>query len=157
MPTASMLGRLAAVDIARSYLSTPYQLGGRVKGQGVDCGTLLAEYLIEIGADPGRELEKLPRFPPDWFHHADSDRYLLLLVRHAAEVARTICRPGVDPEPGNLALFRVVRSRRFNHGAIITNWPFGIHAGRDGVVEVDLTKAKLTGFRPMDIFDPWGI
>ena len=71
-------------------------------------------------------------------------------------VAETVCRQGEKAEPGDLVLFRVAGSRVFNHGAIVTHWPFGVHAQHDGVREVDLSSNPLTGFRMMEIFDPFG-
>ena len=38
--------RPEAVAIARSWIRTPYVMGGRIKGAGCDCATLLSEYLI---------------------------------------------------------------------------------------------------------------
>jgi hypothetical protein len=56
MSSGTMKSRTEALAIARSYIGTPYVLGGRVKGAGVDCATLLAEYLMEIGATTEAEL-----------------------------------------------------------------------------------------------------
>jgi len=154
-PGNVVLGRPEAVQVARSWLGTPYVLGGRVRGAGCDCGTLLAEYLIGIGAASREELEDLGFYGHDWFCHATSERYLLRLLRHARLVAETVCRRGVTAQPGSLALFRVVGSKVYNHGAIITEWPRGIHATADKVREVNLADDRLTAYRSMDIFDPW--
>jgi len=151
-----MLSRAQAVEVARSFLGTPYQLRGRIKGAGLDCGTLLAEYLIEIGRFRLEELIDLGFYSNDWFHHTTKERYLAQLMRAGALVAETICRGGQRPESGNLALFKAIGSKRFNHGAIITAWPMGIAALQKGVLEVDLTSHWLTAQRPMDIFNPWG-
>ena len=37
------------IDVARSWLNTPYHHAGRIKGVGVDCGTLLSEVSMETG------------------------------------------------------------------------------------------------------------
>jgi cell wall-associated NlpC family hydrolase len=152
-----MKTREESVRIARSWLRTPYVLGGRVKGAGCDCATLLAEYLIEIGAATYEELEQLGFYSHDWFHHATSERYLLHLVRYAARVAEGVCRGTVNAAPGSLVLFRVAGSRVFNHGGIITAWPLMVHATSDGVREQSATDHWLTSHREMAIFDPWGI
>lgn len=146
--------RSRAVALARSWIGTPYVLGGRVRGAGCDCATLLAEYLIAIGAASAAELEDLGFYSHDWFCHASSERYLLRLMRYARAAAETVCRAGVDARPGALVLFRVAGSKRFNHGAIVTRWPFGVHAVDPRVKESDLTQHYLTAFRVMEVFDP---
>jgi cell wall-associated NlpC family hydrolase len=158
--------RAEAVVIARSWLRTPYVLGGRIKGSGVDCATTLAEYLIEIGAATEAQLVEIGfyrdggvshSYSSDWFCHTSSQIYLRNLMRYGKLVAETVCRGGVEAQPGDLVLFRVVQSRLYNHGAIVTEWPRGIHAQHDGVREVDLSSHPLTAFHPMDIFDPFTV
>jgi cell wall-associated NlpC family hydrolase len=152
-PTPKQLcSRPDAVARARAWLGTPYVLGGRVRGAGCDCATLLAEYLIEIGA---AEREDLGVYSHDWFCHTKSERYLLGLVRHARQTAELVCRGTVDARPGTLALFRCVGSHVYNHAAIITAWPRGIHAVHPKVAEFDLTSHRLTGHHEMALFDPW--
>ncbi len=148
--------RSEAVAAARGWLGTPYVLGGRVRGAGCDCGTLLAEYLIEIGAATREELGELGLYSHDWFCHAERERYMLRLLRHARLTAETVCRGAAQAEPGDLVLFRVAGSRVFNHGAIVTAWPRGVHAESDGVREADLVRHPLTSFATMEIFSPFG-
>jgi cell wall-associated NlpC family hydrolase len=148
--------RPEAVSVARSWKGTPYVLQARIKGAGCDCGTLLAEYLIEITAARRADLEDLGVYSHDWFCHASSERYLLRLVRHARKTAETICRGTPDAQPGNIVLFRTVGSRFFNHGAIVTAWPLGMHAIHPQVTESNLLSHHLTGFHEMAIFDPFG-
>jgi cell wall-associated NlpC family hydrolase len=153
-----------AVLIAQTYIGTPYVLGGRKKGAGVDCATLLGEYLIEIGRtteqvmiDAGfyREGGAGHRFSHDWFLHTTRQEYLRGIMLFGRLVAETICRPGGEPSPGFIALFKSVNSDRFNHGAIITSWPFGIHAADGQVRATNLTTHRLTAYRDMDLFDPF--
>lgn len=151
--TRELCDRAAAVARAQAWLGTPYAPGGRVRGAGCDCATFLAEYLIEIGAATHIEIGV---FSQDWFCHAKEEKYLLGLVRHARMVAETFCRGTVDARPGTLALFRCVGSKRYNHGAVVTEWPYGIHAVDPRVARVELTSHRLTGFHEMALFDPWG-
>jgi cell wall-associated NlpC family hydrolase len=146
-----------AVATARSFLGTPYILRGRVKGAGVDCGTLLAQYLIEIGKCTKEDLEDIGLYTHDWFCHASSERYMLRLMRHAKKTAESICmgRTLEDAKPGCLALFRVVGSKVFNHGGVVTNWPMMIHAANPVVKEVNVISHWLTAHREVVIFDPW--
>jgi cell wall-associated NlpC family hydrolase len=144
-----------AVSIARTWIGTPYVLGGRIKGAGCDCATLLAEYLIEIGTAQREQLEDLGFYSNDWFCHTTNERYLRGLMRFGTLVAETICRPGAEAQPGDIVLFKVVGSKVYNHGAIVTAWPRGIHAQHDGVHEADLASHRLTGHREMDVFNPF--
>jgi len=153
-----MKTRAEAVEIARSFIGTPYVLGGRMKGAGVDCATLLGCYLIEIGtAQPDLWDGLEDPYRHDWFLHGSHERYLRGLVRFGVAGARSLClcRADSKAEPGDLVLFRVIQSKVFNHGAIVTSWPRGVHAGVDGVHEITLTTHRLTAFRPMEIFDPF--
>jgi cell wall-associated NlpC family hydrolase len=153
-----------AVAVARSFIGTPYVLGARKKGAGVDCATLLGEYLIEIGrtteaamieAGFYRECGVGHSFSHDWFLHTQRQEYLRGIMLFGKLVAETICRPGESPEPGFIALFKSVGSERFNHGAIVTSWPFGIHACDGLVREGNLVDHRLTAYKSMDVFDPF--
>lgn len=148
--------RAEALEAIRGWIGTPYRLGARLRGEGCDCCTLLVEYLIEIGRVDRAALEQLPLYSPDWFLHAGSERYLRELMRYGTSIAETVCRADARPQPGDLALFKVAGSKLFNHGAVVTAWPRGIHAAADGVTEVDLVRCPLTSFRRMQIFDPFG-
>jgi cell wall-associated NlpC family hydrolase len=151
----SVISREAAVAVAASFLKTPYILGGRVKGAGVDCGTLLALYLQECGFCKKGDFDDVGIYHHDWFQHDRTERYLLRLMRHAPKILDTICRGTVDAKPGTLALFRVVGSKIFNHGGIITHWPFMINAIQPCVKEINCVNHWLTGQREMVLFDPW--
>ena len=151
-----MLSRLEAVAVARRWKGTPYVLRARLRGSGCDCCTLLAEYLIEIGAAEATALETLGYYSSDWFCHTPSDRYLVGLRQFGTEVAKGMCHGGLKARPGDLALFKVARSRVYNHGAIVTEWPRGVHAQREGVREADLSRHHLTAYHEAAIFNPWG-
>ena len=151
-----MTTREQAVQIALTYRKTPYVLGGRLKGAGVDCATLLGLYLVEIGFANADEMwGGLASYSGDWFLHTGNERYLRSLVRFGAASAETICRADHAPHPGDIALFKVAKSRVFNHGAIVTHWPFAVHACTEGVRESNMTTHRLTAFRPMEVFDPF--
>lgn len=148
--------RLYAVDVARSFIGTPYRLRHHMKGYGVDCGTLLAEYLIEIGRARRVDFESIGFYAQDWFCHTTEERYLRHLIKFGKLIADTIACNGIKTaRPGQIALFRVVGSRLFNHGAIITHWPYGVHAQADGVREVNLAANRLTASKAMELRDPF--
>jgi len=153
-----------ALEVARTYLGTPYVLGGRKKGAGVDCATLLGEYLIEIGrttevslieAGFYKECGAGHSYSHDWFLHTTRQDYMRGIMMFGKLVAETICRPGETPEPGFIVLFKSVNSERFNHGAIVTSWPRGIHACDGLVRESNLGAHRLTAYKSMDVFDPF--
>lgn len=155
MPSRAALSRPQAVAAVRGWIGTPYSLRARVRGAGADCCTLLVEYLIEISAATAEDFKELPAYSGDWFLHASSERYLRSLMRFGTKIATTICRGGVKAEPGDIALFRVVGSRLYNHGAVVTSWPWGVHAQAEGVREVNLVSCPLTSFRKMELFNPF--
>jgi cell wall-associated NlpC family hydrolase len=147
--------RAEAVVVARSYDRTPYILGARSKGIGVDCATLLGCYLIEIGAASQDLWKSLTPYSHDWFLHDSNERYLRGLVRFGFAAADDLCRTDAKAQPGDIVLFRCLSSKVFNHGAIVTTWPYGIHAEVHGVREANLTAHRLTAYRPMEVFDPF--
>ena len=49
----------------------------------------------------------------------------------------------------------VAKSRVFNHGAIVTKWPMGIHAFDKKVSEVNLVTHATTAHAEMAVFSPW--
>lgn len=107
--------RARVVEIAKTWLRTPYHHQGRVKGAGVDCGMLLLEVFEEAGLiphiDPGH-------YPPDWALHRSEERYLGWVEQYA--------HPVEGPEPGDLALYKV--GRCISHAGIVIEWPTIIHA-----------------------------
>jgi cell wall-associated NlpC family hydrolase len=122
--------RAKIVACARQWLGTPYHTGGRLKGVGVDCLTLLAEVYAEAGAV---ERVEIPYYPNDWHLHRNSERYLEGLLRYVKEIDA--------PLPGDIAVWKF--GRCFSHGAIVIGWPVIIHAyvGRECTLE-DASKAK---------------
>ena len=149
-----MLSRSEAVALARQWVGTPYVKGARVLGAGCDCATLLAEYLIAIGAS---QREGLGVYSHDWFCHATEERYMFALMRHAAKTVETVAAGVPDAKPGDLVLFRVAKSRVFNHGAIVTSWPRMIHAVHPRVAEASAVQHPMTSHMQMAIFDPWSL
>jgi cell wall-associated NlpC family hydrolase len=147
-----MLSRSEAVPIARAWKDTPYVKGGRVLGAGCDCATLLAEYLIAIGAS---EREGLGVYSHDWFCHVSEERYMFALMKHAQKTLETVAAGSPEAKPGDLVLFRVARSRVFNHGAIVLEWPRIIHAVHPRVAEASATLHPLTAHMQMAVFSPW--
>lgn len=154
-----MMTREEAVKVAISWKGTPYALRARVKGGGCDCGTLLAEYLLEIGATEQEYFKDLPSYNHDWFCNTSENKYLMKFAQTGLKVAEGICRGAVkEAKPGDIILVKTMRKIQiFNHGAIVVSWPKVIHAVKSsGVVEVDATRDVLTTFKAFVVFSPWG-
>lgn len=151
-----MMTREQAVEVAQSWLGTPYRLKGRVKQGGCDCGTYLAEYIAEIG---GKVLGELPYYKSDWFLHTKDDRYIKGIMLLAKQTAEGICQGDIPPVimPGDVMLFRHKSDLElYTHGAVVVKFPTIIHCVRDGGVSVaNATQHVLTAFRHYTVHSPW--
>lgn len=152
---AEKIERERAVAEIRSWLETPYIKGGRVKGVGVDCVTLIAEAAIACGMVRREDLGELPVYSHDWWCHKVDDLYLLRLLRHAAKVAEGRTYITTNREPGNLVLAKVQNSRVFNHGGVITDWPKIVHAIMPKVEEVNISTHWMWAQNEIVILDGW--
>ena len=128
--------RARVVDVARSWLLTPYSHAGRSKGAGTDCAMIIVEVFEEAGLVPhltnGFPEADIPFYPLDWFVHHDEERYLPIVERFASKLVDSEQRP--TPADGDIALYRF--GRCVSHGAIVDRWPRVIHAWRrSGKVE----------------------
>ncbi|MEI6730625.1 MAG: hydrolase, partial [Pseudomonadota bacterium] len=65
--------RQKVVEIAKTYLGTPYHHTGMLKGVGVDCLTLLVCAFKEAGL-VGRI--DIPYYPMDFMQHRGDETYL---------------------------------------------------------------------------------
>jgi len=131
--------RQRVVEVAQSWLRTPYHHRGAVKGAGTDCGMVLIKVFSEAGLiddfDPGE-------YPADWMLHQDGERYLGIVERFAKRVRQC--------GPGDVVLFKF--GRCISHGAIVVNWPTIIHAYHghgvilDDVAQNHRLRDRLVGF-----------
>jgi len=155
-----MLTREEAVAFILTWKDTPYVRAGRIRGAGVDCGTLLAEYLVGIGSSSREQMDEiisgLGFLSNDWFCHADAEKYEALLRAIAPVRWQGICRGTIPAKPGDLALFRVVGSSLYNHGSVLLSPTRAVHAVTPKVAEMRPTLHPMTAFTEMAIFDPWG-
>jgi len=106
--------RELVVKEARTWLGTPYQHRGRVKGVGVDCGGLLYQVY-----SPFVRMKPFPKnYPPDWATHRENEIYLDFIRPYTFEIDR--------PRPGGMALFLV--GRNWSHAAIVSDKLRYIHS-----------------------------
>lgn len=125
------MSREAIVQVARSWLGTPYHHKAKIKGVATDCGQILIAVYAEVGLiqdfDPGD-------YPGDWMMHRDEERYLKTVETYAKKVDR-------NPLPGDIALFKF--GRCISHGAIVVDYPEVIHAYKPaGFVILDNIEAN---------------
>jgi len=125
MSTKPSEARTAIVTEARAWLGTPYHHMAKVKGQGVDCLTLLIGVYENVGLIPATSVEY---YPIDWNLHRDAERYREGVRRFAHEI------PG-PPLPGDVVLWKF--GRCFSHGAIVIEWPQVIHAHMGSVTRIE--------------------
>lgn len=119
-PTIATDLQRQVVAEACTWLRTPWHHEGSIKGAGVDCAMLLVCVFGAVGLIPAID----PRpYPIDHMLHHDQERFLGWLQQYATDVTEG------DPQPGDVIVYRV--GRCFSHGAIVTEWPFIIHAFRD--------------------------
>lgn len=109
--------RARVVEVARTYIGTPYIHHGTIRGAGVDCATVLALTYAEAGMVPQ---VILPAYSPQWHLHRDEQKYTAFIASLARETER---RP---PLPGDIIVWKFHRA--FAHGGIVTDWPHVIHA-----------------------------
>jgi NlpC/P60 family putative phage cell wall peptidase len=117
--------RLRVVEVAKTWLNTPYHHRAMVKGAGTDCGMSLIGIFSEAGVIEPFDPEP---YPPDWMLHRGEERYLGIVERFA--------KPVDSCKPGDIALFKF--GHCISHGGIVADWPMIIHAYRDaGCVTID--------------------
>lgn len=145
--------RQTAVNEARSWIGTPYSLGKKSKGAGVDCALLLLAVYQVVGIIPLDEPNH--KFKSDWFCHTQDEKYTLRALRYARKTLECRCRYSVAALPGDPVLVKAVGSRVYNHGGVVTHWPFVVHATKDGVKEDHAMKHELWAHHELMVLDPW--
>ena len=105
---------------AESWLGTPYQHGGKVRGRegAVDCLMLAVAVYQAVGLVP-EDFEPRP-YAFEWFLHHSEELYLQGLEQYAHRVE---CG-----EPGDMAMFQM--GRTVAHGAIVVGEDLIVHAYR---------------------------
>lgn len=136
---------------AHTWVGTPYKRRAMLKGVGADCATFLfcVYRTLELVPD-----EKIGMFGDDWFHHTESEHYMERLIRHAPKVVEAVGYLTSTHQPGNILLMKAGGGRRWNHGAIVLDWPRCIHAIRPHVAEFDITTDPMWSYQVISVFDP---
>lgn len=116
---SSAAARARLVDVAKTWIGTPFVDKQGVKGYGVDC----AYFPIRVANESGLLREHVPdprSYSPQQMLHFESSEYVDMVLRYAREIDER------DVAAGDLVVYRVGRS--FMHGAIVVEWPrFVVH------------------------------
>lgn len=158
MAPQEQIERQRVVVEARRWIATPYRHRAHILGAGIDCAWLLLEAFAGAGL--------IERFDPgvyncDWHLHRGEERYLETIRRYATllnqgdETPIQSRKETFYAEPGDILMWRV--GRTFSHSAIVTEWPFIIHAYLPSsiVEEVDVLNTPMAE-RPVQVYSYWG-
>jgi NlpC/P60 family putative phage cell wall peptidase len=148
--------RERVVAEARKWLGTPYHHRGRVLGHGCDCAQLVAASFAAAGLI---EYVEPKVYSKDWHLHRGEEKYIAEVERYFRRVGdddRPVAkRPeGASYQPGDVLMFRL--GRTFSHSAIITRWPFIIHASAPAIMveEVDIRGTPME-LLPTRVYSYW--
>lgn len=128
--------RAHVIEVARSWIGTPFHDQAAIKGVGVDCAHLLAAVGVEAGLVEPFHIEV---YSPQFMLHRDDPLFESYVLRFTREI------PEAEARMGDVVLYRVGRS--FAHGGFIVEWPAAIiHAYKTygGVVETGGREADLS-------------
>lgn len=116
-----------------------------IKGKGVDCAQIILESFREAGLVIDYEAE---RYSSDWHLHRDEERYLSVVSRYMPLVgtgSQSVKErgPSFNPLPGDVLMWKI--GKTFSHSAIVTQWPYVVHASLPDrvVLEVDVNGTVL--------------
>ena len=103
-------GEGSVLEIARTWIGTPYVHQASVKGAGCDCLGLLRGVWRELR---GEEPEDMPPYSPDWAESTGRETLYTALKRHLTEIDRARIAPG------DIALFRMTPRGPAKHCGIV--------------------------------------
>ena len=134
------------VEVARSWIGTPFHDNCGVKGIGSDCAHFLSKVFEESGLSEELQIEY---YSPQFFLHTKEEKFASYVLQYAKEIDEAAV--GV----GDIVLYRFGHS--FAHGAIIVDWPRSIihaHKLTGCVIETGGFDADLQG-RKTRFFSIW--
>jgi cell wall-associated NlpC family hydrolase len=134
--------RFKIIEIAKSWLNTPYHKAGRIKGVGCDCGTFLLEVFLEAGLISDIDLKD---YSINRHLHYKDDSYINLVKMHT--------KPSDERLPGNIIMYQWGLS--VNHGSIIVDDNTIIHSViKKGVLLDEMHKSSYKK-REIGIYSYW--
>lgn len=148
--------RAAVVAEVRKWKRTPYHHNQAVLGAGVDCARLIIEAFVGAGLV---DRFSAGSYTHDWHLHRDDEKYLSVVESYLSRVDTVETplneRPEWAARPGDVLVWRV--GRTYSHGAIVTQWPYIVHASFPdrAVTEVSLIGTTMAE-RKMRTYTFWG-
>lgn len=140
----SMKQRMAVVNEAMTWLTTPYHHRASIKRAGVDCAMILVEVYFNAGVVKKKPV--IEDYPPDFMLHRDDERYIGWLKKYGKETT--------VPRAGDVIVWQY--GRCFSHGAIVVDYPTIIHAYKKaGMVTLDSALSDDFEGREFKIFTFW--
>lgn len=147
------------VSIVRSWIATPYHHRARLKGIGVDCGQLIIAAHVEAGLVANFNTGF---YTSDWHLHRHENKYLEFVEQHlgrfddveASVDQRMIDDPSFELPAGVVIVFQV--GRTYSHGAMVTQWPFIVHAYQPSriVEEVSILNTPMSRKKALTYVHP---
>lgn len=119
------------VEVAKSWLNTPYHSMAKIKGVGVDCGQFIIAVYEECGLV---ESISTGSYTHDWHLHKGEEKYLNFVEKYCDKVD--------TPLPGDIIVFQF--GRCVSHGGIFIGENKIIHSYVNlGVIYSDINDAIL--------------
>lgn len=145
--------RERVIEVAKSWLGTPYHPDGEIKGIGVDCLRLVLLSYVEAGiiARP----ETLPHHPEQWAMNSAHDRVLEYTLAYSREVSPP---PERVPLPADVVLMKRAEHKCFAHAGLVVSWPAAVlHVmSRETGVAIDSVRVlSMLGRTQMRFFSHW--
>lgn len=148
--------RQSVVVEGRSWVRTPYHNYANVKGAGVDCAHFLVEAFVGAGL-----VERFPveKYSHDWHRHHNEEKYLAKIEEYLGLIdgsgVSLIERPEFHALPGDVLVWQI--GRTFSHGAIVTKWPYIVHASFPArIVLEESVLGSYVERRPVRVYSYWG-
>lgn len=116
-----LMDRGLVVEVARSWLGTPYRHQCALKGSGTDCLGLLRGVWSELY---GRPAEEPPPYNPYWFQKAGRELMLLKAEQYLVKADY----PATEFLPGDVLFFRMREGVAVKHCGIACEEGRMIHA-----------------------------
>ncbi len=119
--TEELAWRIHIIEIARTWIGTPYHHQASLKGVGTDCFGLVRgvwRELYGVDTDP----EKVPPYSWDWAEAKDEETMLEAARRHMDEI------PVEAARAGDVVLFRYRENYNAKHAAVLVGGGKMIHA-----------------------------
>ena len=113
--------RAAVVAEAYTWLGTPYHVGAKIKGVGVDCAQLLVAVYETLGFVDDVQLAP---YNTQWFLHHTDELFLAGIASYCQRVGGLLA----PVLPGDILLFKY--GRAVSHGAIAIDSTTVVHAVR---------------------------